>query len=206
MKIKDILYLGNKILIENKIEDSNLKAKLLLSELLNKPKEYLMIYDETEIENEISKSFLEGIEKLKNNVPIQYIINKQEFFGLEFFIDERVLIPQPDTELLVEECIKISLDMKKSIKILDLCTGSGAIGISLYKNIPNCKVYMSDISQKALEVAEVNLTKYDARIICIHSNLFENINNKFDLIVSNPPYIPPSEKQTIQKENTTQQK
>lgn len=114
--------------------------------------------------------------------------------GINFYVDNRVLIPQPDTEILVQNVIKIVKSMQnncqKEIKVLDLCTGSGIIGICLYKNLQNVKIVASDVSREALEVAEKNAKVNDAKIDFIESNLFEKINNcKFDVIVSNPPYI-----------------
>ena len=107
MKIKDVLSNGILILKNANIEDATLKARIILADLLNKSKEYLMIHDNEEIEEGLNKLFLEKIERIKNNEPLQYVINKQEFMGLELYVDNNVLIPQPDTENLVEEVILI---------------------------------------------------------------------------------------------------
>lgn len=195
MKIKDILRNGVDILEKNKIEDSGLKAKMILSNLLNKDKEYLMIHEDEDVNEGINKVFLEKIERLKNNEPIQYILNKQEFMGIELYVDENVLIPQPDTENLVEEIISIAnnirKDKKKNLRILDLCTGSGAIAISLAKLLDNALVYASDISEDALKIAEENASTNMVNVFFFKSDLFKNISElyKFDIIVSNPPYI-----------------
>lgn len=201
MKIKEILLKSNIILKENNIEDSIIKTRILLSYLLNKNKEYLLIHDEEEIPKEIEEKFFSNLEKLKNNYPIQYIINKQEFMGFEFFVNENVLIPQPDTEILVEEVISI---INKENKILDLCTGSGAIGISIGKIKSNMQIYLSDISDKALVVASKNSEKLEVKTNIIKSNLFENINEKFDIIVSNPPYIETEVIKNLDKEVQTE--
>lgn len=196
MKIKEILLKSNKILKENNIEDSIIKTRILLSYLLNKNKEYLLIHNEEEISKEIEEKFFLNLEKIKNNYPIQYITNKQEFMGFEFFVNENVLIPRPDTEILVEEVLDV---INKETKILDLCTGSGAIGLSIGKLNENLQIYLSDISEKALEVASKNSERLDVKATIIKSNLFENINTKFDIIVSNPPYIETKTIETLDK-------
>lgn len=195
MKIKDILIKANSILKENNIDDANLKARILLSDLLGKNKEYLMIHDDDEIEDGLSNIFFEKIERLKNHEPLQYVINKQEFMGFEFYVDKNVLIPQPDTENLVEEIILLTELLRKNekteLRILDMCTGSGAIAISISKLIRNCLVYASDISKEALKIAEENSSRNQANVLFFESDLFEKISElyKFDIIVSNPPYI-----------------
>lgn len=209
MNIKQILDYGIIILKESNIEEPILKARMLLANILNQPKEYLLIHETEELNLNDTNKYKEGIKKLVNNMPIQYIINKQEFMGLEFYVDENVLIPQPDTEILVEEVIKICKEIhfhnkNKKIRILDLCTGSGAIGISLKKYIQNSEITLSDISNKALEIAKKNCINIigNTEINIIESDLFEKIdvNNKFDIIVSNPPYIETKTIQTLDKE------
>lgn len=215
MNIKQALENAIKILKENNINESILKARILLANVLKQPKEYLIIHEQEELNsNEINK-YKKDIQKLSNGIPIQYITNKQEFMGLEFYVDKNVLIPQPDTEILVEEVIDIAKREERT-KILDLCTGSGAIGISIAKNIESCEVTLLDIDKYALEVAEKN-SKYivgtsiarpknnekrhnDYKIKIIQSDLFENIKSKFDIIVSNPPYIKTDIIKTLDKE------
>ena len=206
MKIKDILIKANLILKENNIDDSNLKVRILLSDLLGKNKEYLMIHDDEEINEGLSDIFFEKTERLKNHEPLQYVINKQEFMGFDFYVDENVLIPQPDTENLVEEVILLSENLRKNYKtelrILDLCTGSGAIAISISKLINNCLVYASDISKEALKIADENSNRNQANVFFMESNLFEKISKtyKFDVIVSNPPYIETEVIKTLSEE------
>lgn len=191
MKINDILKNGIKILEENNVEEATLKARMLLSNILGESKEYLIIHSEDEVNEKINDLYLEKIDRLKNYEPIQYIINNQEFMGLDFYVDENVLIPQPDTEILVEEVIEIANSIEnKNIKILDLCTGSGAIGISLSKNLIFSQVYASDISENALKIAKENALQNDTKVEFIKSDILKDIGNyKFDIIVSNPPYI-----------------
>ena len=206
MKIKDILTNGINILKENNIEDANVKARIVLAELINKNKEYLMIHDDEDVPDGINNLFLEKIERLKGHEPIQYVINKQEFMGLDFYVDKNVLIPQPDTENLVEEIIYISDKIRekenKELRILDLCTGSGAIAISISKLIEKTLVYASDVSKEALNIAEENSTKNEANILFFQSDLFKKISKlyKFDIIVSNPPYIESDVIKTLSEE------
>lgn len=193
MKIKEILEKG--ILELQDVEDSKLKVKIILADILKVKKEYFIIHYTDEISNEYVQEFFEKIEKLKQGMPVQYIINSQEFMGLNFYVDENVLIPQPDTEILVEETIKILNEnfqnIKSKINVLDMCTGSGAIGISIAKLVENANVVVSDISNEALKIAKKNANSNDVKIELIHSDLFEKIplNTKFNIIASNPPYI-----------------
>ena len=189
MKIKDALYEGNKILLYNNIEDSKLKLRMLLSHILNVKKEYLLIYDMQELDINLEKDFFEKVKRLSKNEPIQYIINSVEFMGINFYVDKNVLIPQPDTEILVQKTIEAFQSRKNIQKILDLCTGSGAIGVSLCKNLNNVQIVATDISENALNIAKKNAEKNKAKIKFVKSDLFENINEEFDVIVSNPPYI-----------------
>ncbi len=195
MKINELLLTGISILKQSNIDDGTLKSRILLADLLDKSKEYLIIHSEDEIDTKLSEMFLKRIERLKNNEPLQYIINKQEFMGFEFYVDKNVLIPQPDTENLVEEVIFLSEKLRKNdkteLRILDMCTGSGAIAISISKLIKNSLVYASDISKKALKIAEENSSRNQSNVLFFESDLFKNISElyKFDIIVSNPPYI-----------------
>lgn len=195
------------------IEDIPLKVRLLLEHVLNMNKFDLIINHDQEISKEKIIDFRMGLEKIKANVPIQYITNHQEFMKLNFYVDENVLIPQPDTEILVEEVIKyveqhyLNEPNTTPIKILDLCTGSGAIAISLAKYIDNCEITATDISHKAIQIAKLNAEKnlVHKKIKFIESDMFKNIKDcKFDIIVSNPPYIEtsiiPTLSQEVQKE------
>ena len=199
MKIKELINYGKNKLIENKIEDENIKTKVLLKYILNVDDSYLIIHNDENQDIEIEMKFINCINELIEGKPLQYITHHQEFMNLDFYVDENVLIPQPDTEVLVLQTINIIKQYESgNIKVLDLCTGSGAIAISIAKAFENqaVRVYASDISDKALEVAKKNAKKNDVHINFINSNMFENIDEKFDIIVSNPPYI---ETETIKK-------
>lgn len=199
MKIFEIIEKANNELNKLDIEDGKLKVKILLSSLLNVKKEYLMINSNEEVLSNTQNDFFTKLELIKKNYPIQYIINKQSFYGYDFFVNENVLIPQPDTEVLVDEVVNylkelIGNDSNKNVKVIDLCTGSGIIGICIKKALgENVEVFASDISEKALEVASINANNLGVAINYIKSDIFESFSedffNKFDLIVSNPPYI-----------------
>lgn len=141
------------------------------------------------------------LEKLKTQIPIQYILGTTHFYGSEFIVDENVLIPRPETEELVDWIVKLNtkLSKKKDLKILDIGTGSGCIAISLAKNILNSAVFAVDVSEKALAVAEKNATLNKVIVTFLHKNILEtnHLDQKFDIIVSNPPYVRNLEKAEI---------
>ena len=193
MTIKQAITKGMIMLKSNNVESPKLKARLLLQYVLDKPRQYIIVYDNKEIDKQQQWQYFVNIEKLTKGIPLQHITHRQEFMKMDFFVDENVLIPRPDTEILVEEVIKIA-QKYNSPRILDLCTGSGAIAISLKKFVPNADITAVDISEKALEIAQKNAEKLEAKINFVKSNLFDKLDNKkFDIIVSNPPYIPETE-------------
>lgn len=190
MILKDLLILGRQVLNENSVEDADIISKILVEYVFDIEKEKIILYYDKQIENIDVDTYKNCLEKIVKGVPVQYITNKQEFMSLNFYVDENVLIPQPDTEILVEEIIEKYKN--KECKILDLCTGSGAIGIALAKNIENSKVFATDISMKALQIAKLNAEKnlVHRKMKFIESDMFKDIKEKdFDIIVSNPPYI-----------------
>lgn len=132
----------------------------------------------------------EALKLLEQGIPVQYIVGNVDFYGLNFIVNNNVLIPRFETEELLEKTINYAVDyFDKDISILDIGTGSGCIAITLSNNLVNSKVDAVDISEKALEVAKMNNERNNANVNFFHSNLFENINKKYDLIISNPPYI-----------------
>ena len=187
MKIKEVLEYGKNNLIEK--EEPLRLSKMILKYLLQVNDSYILINSEKELDLSLEEKFKHGIKLLNKGTPLQYITNHQEFMKLDFYVDSNVLIPQPDTEILVEEVLnKLEKDNEK--KVLDLCTGSGAIGISIAK-YAKTKVTMSDISKEALEIAKKNAINNEVIDNCtfVLSNMFDNIKDSFDIIVSNPPYI-----------------
>jgi release factor glutamine methyltransferase len=143
------------------------------------------------------------LEQLKLEIPIQYLLGRTSFYGLDFEVNENVLIPRPETEELVEWVIQSSKSEvgNKKLKVLDIGTGSGCIAISLAKNIPNAEVYAIDVSEKALATAKRNATLNQVNLTFIIQNILEteDLNQQFDIIISNPPYVRNLEKQEIKK-------
>lgn len=189
MKLQELMKQGKEQLIENQIEEATIIARVLLQFVLTLDRTDLLMRQEQEVEEAKKQEYKKAIQKVIEGTPMQYITHKQEFYGLPFYVDENVLIPQPDTEILVEEVLNIAQKSKEDI--LDIGTGSGAIGIALAVNITKADVTMSDISKKALEIARKNAmnNKVMEKVKLVQSNLFENIKGTFSVIVSNPPYI-----------------
>lgn len=130
------------------------------------------------------------LDEYKNGKPLNKIFNEQNFFGFDFFVNENVLAPRQDTEILVENAINLIKSSNKVVNVLDLCTGSGCIGITVKKLCDNANVLLSDISIDALNVAKINAQNLNVNVSFCHSDLFFNIpKQKFDFILSNPPYI-----------------
>ena len=194
MTNRQILVDGENILKNAGIEEYKSDAWLLFEYAFGMNRTSYLVKADCEVVSDTAvTSFKDMVNERATRKPLQHITGVQEFYGLEFNVNENVLIPRQDTEILVEEAIKIinKLDCKDTgYHILDMCTGSGCIAITLAKNCKNTVVTGVDISDGALEVAVANKEKNSAtNVDFIQSNLFENINDKFDVIVSNPPYI-----------------
>lgn len=193
MEIHEMLNYGYTQLKNMNIETYKLDAQLLLSKVLNKDRMFIMTNRNFEIEPERIEEYKKIIELRGKKMPVKYILQQCEFMGIDFFIKEGVLIPRPDTEILVEDAIE---DIKKYeyINIADVCCGSGIIGLSIAKYISSVKVCLYDISNIALEVTSENADRLNLndRIKVFKSDLLSaalESNSKFDIIVSNPPYI-----------------
>ena len=191
MTISDAIKRGMIELKNDNIEEPKLKSRLLMQYVLNETRQYVIVNDMENLEKNKEKQYFEGIKILKKGIPIEHITHQKEFMKLNFFVDKNVLIPRQDTEILVEEVIKIAKRINAK-KILDLCTGSGAIAVSLAKYLPQTEITAIDISNDALKIAKKNAVSNNVenQITFISSDMFTNLNEeKFDIIVSNPPYI-----------------
>lgn len=186
MNLQEAYKYGEKELQQEKIEDASLDAWYLLEYVtgINRAMYFLQMH--TQLEDEQWKTYEHYIAQRKQHIPLQHITGVQEFMGLEFLVNEHVLIPRQDTEVLVEEVQKI---LRPGMHVLDMCTGSGCIILSLVTNGKDIQGTAVDLSPEALKVAQKNQEKLGADIRLIHSDLFENVDGTYDIIVSNPPYI-----------------
>lgn len=184
--LKGLLADGAKMLTQAGIDEAELDARYILEYITGLNSAQYFIHSEDIIEKNKAEEFFRLIERRSKRIPLSYVIGTRDFFGLTFKVDENVLIPEQETELLVEEVIKHS----EGKSVLDMCTGSGCIAISIALFGKPSKVAASDISEKALKVARENAKSLKAgEISFIQGDMFENVTDKFDIIVSNPPYI-----------------
>ncbi len=190
--VEELLKAGTDIIKQREFNSPGLDSELILCYLLQKDRIYLHLNRKTEISEYIKDKFYELAKKRNEGYPLQYITNSQEFMGLDFFVQEGVLIPRPDTEILVEAVIETAkARYNDRIKILDLGTGSGAIAVSLAYYLENSFVTAIDISKKAVETTNINIKKHKLNNIkVIEGDIFDDIaDEKFHIVVSNPPYI-----------------
>lgn len=202
LTVLESIKLSTEFLEKKGIESPRLNAEILLSEILNcKRLDLYLKFDQSLKELEISK-YREWIKRRGLYEPIQYIIGKIEFFGLQFRVNSSVLIPRPETEILVEEVIKYSKS-KNGLKILDIGTGSGIIAIAIAKQLEDSQITAIDISQEAINLAIENAVTNEviSKLNFLMSDIkdFEN-NEKFDVVVSNPPYISKEDFPSLQNE------
>ena len=189
MNALELLNSGSYKLQKQKIKTHRIDSEILLSKVLNKSREQILIRLNQNMKNTEVYEFDNLIQRRLNKEPIAYIINEKEFWSKKFYVNKNTLIPRPETELLVEDLIKIYKN--KNISLLDVGTGSGCIIISLLSELSNSKGVAIDISSKALEIAKNNalLHKVENKIKFYNKSIIKLFNCKFDLIVSNPPYI-----------------
>ena len=190
MNIENALNNAVKILKKSKIKNSILDSEILLSQAINRDRKYIFLNSKENLKQKYSKNFNNLIARRRKGEPIAYLINKKEFWKESFYVDQNVLIPRPDTEVLVEEIMKL-YDKQKKLSILDVGTGSGCIIISILKERQKFRGTAIDISKKALNIAKYNakIHHLSNRIKFYKSSVDNFFKHKYDLIVSNPPYI-----------------
>lgn len=182
------------------VENETAESWFLMEAACKINRSYYLIHEQDEMGPEQEKAYLELTRRRCQRMPLQYLTGEQEFMGLPFHVNEHVLIPRQDTEVLVEEAIRIIRQDLPDAKVLDLCTGSGCIGISIQSFCPDVTVTGADISQEALQVAQKNAVQNQMPVQFVHSNLFAEISDTYDMIVSNPPYIPSEVIETLMPE------
>ncbi len=189
------------------ISSSRLDAEVLLCHTLGRNRAWLLAHIQEEIPDDHRKAFERAAERRVQREPLQYIVGKQEFWGLEFRVTADVLIPRPETELLVESAVHAVKDRSSPMRIIDLCTGSGCLAVALAKELPQARILATDTSLQALSVARGNARFHDVadRIRFFEGDLFGpledlDIHGQVDIIVSNPPYIPSGDFKTLQPE------
>lgn len=188
MTYREAIVLGEKNLQQADIADAKTDSWLLLAMACKIDHTYYYMHIDEEMSEEQVREFEVLIRKRAERVPLQYITGEQEFMGLTFHVNSNVLIPRQDTETLVEEALKV---IKPGMKVIDMCTGSGCVLISILKNAHDVEGIGYDISKQAINVAKENAKFNEVPAVFERSDLFEDVvENDFDVIVSNPPYIP----------------
>ena len=190
MNIENILNDGIKILQKNKIPNPQLDSEILLSSSIKRDKKYIILNPKKLLNSEQTKTFKNLIERRKKGEPVAYLIKKKEFWKDEFFVNKDVLIPRPDTELIIEQVLKIySRDVQ--LQVLDIGTGSGCILLSILKERPNFYGTGIDISKTSINVSKFNAKQLNltSKVKFFHSSVDNFKIGKYDLVVSNPPYI-----------------
>ncbi|MDE6639812.1 MAG: peptide chain release factor N(5)-glutamine methyltransferase [Acetatifactor sp.] len=210
MEYRETYNMGKNVLSAASVPDADTDARLLLEFVCGTNRNTLLAHGDMEVTTEQESVYRELLEKRLQRIPLQYLTGVQDFMGLEFAVNEHVLIPRQDTEILVEEALQ---HLHDGMQVLDMCTGSGCILISLLHYSNNCEGVGVDVSEEALRVAEQNAVKLlgaqavrnisgtpgesaeaqdmfvGAHVSFVQSDLFEKVEGKFDMIVSNPPYI-----------------
>ena len=197
MTFRKTLEYGEKKLNEAGILEAKNDSWLLLATACHIDHTFYYVHMDEELEEEQWSAFENLIRKRAERIPLQYITGEQEFMGILFHVNSNVLIPRQDTETLVEEALKI---VRPGMKFLDLCTGSGCILISILKNVIGVEGFGYDISKQALLVAKENARDIGVAATFERSDLFDNVTDSFDVIVSNPPYIKTADLATLMPE------
>lgn len=186
MNYTEAFLMGMQKLKEAQIGEAQLDARLLLEEVCGTDHNTLLCHGDREVSEAEEEQYRKALEQRAVHVPLQHLLGYQDFMGLRFQVNEYVLIPRQDTEILVEEAMRYLHD---GMRILDLCTGSGCILLSLLHYSNDCEGVGVDISQEALQIAAQNAELLGIRADFLKSDLYEKVTGKFDLLVSNPPYI-----------------
>ena len=197
MTYQEALRYGQIRLIAAGVLEVESDAWLLMSAVCRIDRNFYYVYGNEEMIKEQEKEYMALLERRAERIPLQYITGEQDFMGLNFKVNPGVLIPRQDTETLVEEVLKA---VTPGMEVLDLCTGSGCIAVSLAKFVPGAKVQGVDISPEALKVSEENARRNGVNVHFFLSDMFGQVEGKFDVIVSNPPYIPTGEIQGLMPE------
>jgi release factor glutamine methyltransferase len=209
MNLENTLLKAIEELNSHNIKEPQIEAIILLGHVLNLSKEQIYTNPCTNLDPNANEAFQRLIARRILGEPAAYILNHKEFFGLDFFVDQRVLIPRPETELLVEEILKLSKDKlntvsdsNKTIFVADVGTGCGNIAISLALNNVNLKIFATDISSSSLEVARINCDRHNVgeQVILLQGKYLEPITSPIDFVVANLPYIERAEIQRLQPE------
>ena len=197
MTLREAWNLGKKRLTAAEVPDADLDAWYLLEWCTGVSRSHYLAYPDEIISHDQEEQYRASLVKRERRIPLQQITGEQEFMGLSFYVNEHVLIPRQDTEILVEETAKF---LRDGMQFLELCTGSGCILLSLLHLKPGVEGTGVDLSPEALKVAEKNRERLGAKAALIQSDLFDKIESAFDVIVSNPPYIKRAEIETLMDE------
>lgn len=197
MRYGEVYEEGRQALASADIAEAKLDARLLLEDVCGTNRNTLLAHPEYEVPEEQYRRYQDVIHRRKKHVPLQYITGVQDFMGLNFKVSEKVLIPRQDTEILVEEVMK---HLHDGMSVLDMCTGSGCILLSLLHYSNDCAGTGADISNEALKIAQENAEALQLKPVLLQSNLFGQIEGSFDVIVSNPPYIESAVMETLMPE------
>ena len=190
MKIWQAILNANKVLSKNQIKSAGLDCEILLSKVLSKDRQYILLNLDKELNEKNISDFKDLIIKRSLNKPVAYLIGKKDFWKYSFFVSDQTLIPRPDTEILIENALKIT-KQKSKLNILDIGTGSGCILLSILKDRSDFYGTGIDISRDCIDISKINATKLELsnRSKFLKTDVDNLINGKYDLIISNPPYI-----------------
>lgn len=197
MTYRALCQLATDKMTDVQIENASVDAWLLMEAVCEINRSFFFVHGNEDVPDEQEKRYLELTEKRCTHIPLQYLTGQQEFMGIPFKVTPDVLIPRQDTEVLVEEALKY---LTPGQKVLDMCTGSGCIAISLKSFVPEAEVTAVDVSEGALAIARYNSEQNKLPVTFAQSDLFDAIQDKYDMIVSNPPYIPSAVIKTLMPE------